>query len=61
MKSSFSFISLILYILLFIGYIKCIINFATCDFEKSYKAEIIYGTGVITGLGGILGWFDFGK
>ncbi len=32
-----------------------------CDFEHSYKAEIIHSIGVCTGTGGILGWFDFGK
>ena len=43
------------------GYISCIINFLSCDFEAPYKGETLYGIGIFTGLGIILGWFNFGK
>lgn len=43
------------------GYISCIINFLSCDFESPYKGETLYGIGIFTGLGIILGWFNFGK
>lgn len=51
----------VFYILVIIGYVMNVVKFCKCDFEPSYKAEIIYGIGIPTGLGGILGWFDFGK
>lgn len=43
------------------GYIKGVVKLCQCDFEPSYKAEVIYGIGTVTGLGVILGWIDFGK
>ena len=42
------------------GWVQCLIAFIHCDFNPSYKAEIIYGIGTVTGLGSILGWFHFG-
>lgn len=60
MKKTILLIYLI-YLLGIIGWIKGIVNFCSCDFEPSYKAEIVYGIGSITGLGAILGWIDFGK
>ena len=53
-----AFIGLALVALYFIGYVKCVIKLVKCDFEPSYKAEIIYGAGCFTGLGGIIGWID---
>lgn len=47
---------------LFIGYVKNIIHLCQCDFEPKYKAEVLYGVGTCAPpLGGIFGWFDFGK
>jgi hypothetical protein len=43
------------------GYIMCVIKLIDCDFEAPYKAETLYTIGSFTGLGGILGWFNFGK
>ena len=57
----FSFMCLLLWAFLIIGEIMCIVKFVKCDFEPSYKAEIVYGVSVVSGLGGIIGWFDFGK
>ncbi len=47
--------------LLIMGYISCIVNFISCDFREPFKAETFYGIGIFTGLGTILGWFNFGK
>jgi hypothetical protein len=47
--------------LLITGYISCIVNFISCDFREPFKAETFYGIGIFTGLGIILGWFNFGK
>ncbi len=44
-----------------IGEFMCIVKFVKCDFEPSYKAEIVYGVGAVSGFGTIIGWFDFGK
>jgi hypothetical protein len=44
-----------------IGYIKGINKFCRCDFKYSYKSEIIYGIGIITGLNGIIGYFNIGE
>jgi len=55
------FTILALQLLFIIGYIQCIIHFVNCDFQQPFKAEVIYGIGIFTGLGGILGWFNFGK
>lgn len=43
------------------GEFLCIYKFISCDFEPSYKAEIIYGVAMVSGTGSILGYFDFGK
>jgi len=44
-----------------VGWVKCIVKLVFCDFEASYKAEVIYAIGVFSPLGSILGWMDFGK
>jgi len=56
-----SFMCLLLWAFIIIGEIMCIVKFVKCDFEPSYKAEIVYGVSAVSGLGGIIGWFDFGK
>ena len=48
-------------IFLIVGQIMCIYRFCKCDFEPSYKAEIIYGVSFVTGVGGVTGYIDFGK
>ena len=52
---------LILIIIVLVGEVKCIIKFFSCDFKESYKAEIIYGVSMATGLGAVVGYMDFGK
>jgi hypothetical protein len=56
-----SFILIALYFLLISGWVLGLVRFCKCDFEPSYKAEVIYGLGIVTGLNSILGWIDFGK
>jgi hypothetical protein len=51
-------IGFIIGILLLVGYIMNIVKFVKCDFEAPYKAEIIYGIGIGTGLGGVIGWIN---
>lgn len=55
-------ITLAVILLPIIGWIKCLIHLCGCDFSSatSYKAEVIYAIGTFSGLGAILGWFDFG-
>ena len=48
-------------IFLTIGEILCVYRFCKCDFEPSYKAEIIYAASFVTGIGGVTGYIDFGK
>jgi len=61
MKKAGNLFSFIIVILLLIGEVKCVVKFFSCDFEKPYKAEIIYGISIVTGLGSIAGYCDFGK
>ena len=51
----------IIFILGIFGEVLSIIKFCNCDFEPSYKAEIIYGVSAITGVGAVTGYFNFGK
>ena len=55
-------IQLLIVIVLGIGWIKCVIKLTDCDFsdKTSYKAEILYGIGTFTGLGGVIGYMDLG-
>ncbi|MEQ1733649.1 MAG: hypothetical protein ABL940_08250 [Bacteroidia bacterium] len=46
---------------LVIGQISCIVKLCSCDFEPSYKAEVIYTIGTFTPLGSVIGYMDFGK
>ena len=43
------------------GYVKGIIKFAGCDFEKPFKVEIVHGLGIVCGTGVITGWMNFGN
>lgn len=41
-----------------IGEISCIIKFINSDFEPSYKREIVYGIGMVTGGGVFIGYLN---
>jgi hypothetical protein len=43
------------------GWVKNLIKLADCDFEPSYKAEVIHFVGLIPPVGMITGWLDLGK
>lgn len=41
------------------GWINNIVEFASCDFESPYKAEIVRGVGIpIAPVGAVLGYLD---
>jgi len=44
-----------------IGYVMNIVKLVSCDFKAPYKAEIIHGAGLVTGLGTITGYLNVGK
>ena len=48
----------IIFILGGIGWIKDIIHLTECDFEAPYRAEAIYGIGLIPVFGAVIGWID---
>ena len=50
--------SIVIAAALFWGWVMCIYKFADSDFEPSYKREIVYAIGAITGTGCIIGYFD---
>lgn len=52
---------LLIIVIFMSGWVRGIVRFCECDFKESYKAEVIYGVGVVTGLNVILGHFYFGK
>lgn len=61
MKKTIFIIVVSITLLAFVGWIKCIVHFCNCDFKESYKAEIIYGVGICTGTGCVIGYIDLGK
>jgi hypothetical protein len=52
------FVSLIIILLGLIGEVKCIYKAVTCNWEPVGKAEVIYTTASLTGLGAVIGWID---
>lgn len=64
MKSIINLVTAIYFLLVvlaFVGWVKSVVKFCQCDFEPSYKAEIIYGVSAVTGIGAVTGWMEFGK
>ena len=43
------------------GWVKNIIKLSDCDFEASFKCEVVHGIGIIPPVGMITGWLDMGK
>lgn len=41
-----------------VGWVKCIVKLTHTDFNAPYKAEVLYGVGILTGAGAIIGWID---
>lgn len=42
------------------GWIQDIVHFVRCDFVAPYKAEVIYGIGLVPCIGAIVGWLNIG-
>jgi len=62
LKGTASFVITSCFIIaLLLGYVMNIYKLCTCDFEPSYKAEVIHTVGLMTGLGAVTGYLDFGK
>lgn len=40
------------------GYVRGVVKIVHCDFKAPYKAEVLYGVGICTGLGAVIGWFN---
>jgi len=53
-----SIISVVVWLILIIGEIKCIVKIFQCNWEPVGKAEILYTGAALTGLGSIVGWFN---
>ena len=50
------------FVLLFCtGWCLSLYKLTQCDFEPPYKAEIIYGSGLVFPISVVTGWMDFGK
>ena len=56
MKEFIVIFLILLWTALGVGWIINLVDFIRLDFKPPYKAEIIRGIGVVTGLGGIVGW-----
>lgn len=54
-------IGILVFVIVMVGWTKNIIKLSECDFESPYKAELIYGIGLIPPVGMITGWLDVGK
>lgn len=57
-SSSIVYFIILLSVLGIIGEIMCIYKFATSDFKPAYTREIVYGLGMITGTGTVVGWIN---
>lgn len=44
-----------------VGEGMCVYRLFKCDFEPSYKPEIIYSVSLVAGIGAITGYIDFGR
>jgi len=56
------FISMLLVAIFVFGtYVRNAVRFVSCDFEPSYKAEVMYGVGLILPTFLASAFMDFGK
>lgn len=51
----------IIIVLIGAGWVNNVIKLSECDFEPSYKAEVIHTVGLIPIVGAVTGWLDVGK
>ena len=52
------FIIFIILSLYLFGEVRCIVKALSCNWEPVGKAEVIYTGAAVSGLGGIVGWFN---
>ncbi len=57
----FKFFVILLCTFCLISWVQNVVKLSECDFKAPYKAEVIYGIGVITPAGIVTGWLDLGK
>lgn len=55
------FVQLMILLIVGPGWVKNLIKLTECDFEPSYKAEVIHIVGIIPPVGMVTGWLDVGK
>lgn len=51
-------VPMVIVVLAIIGEVKCIIKAVKCDWEPSYKEEVIYTASSLLGVGAIVGWIN---
>ena len=57
-----SALGIIIWLVILTGWVKSIIKLSECDFEPSYKAEVIYMVGsIVPPVGAVVGWLEVGK
>jgi len=56
MKILLSTVLIILFLIT--GYVINFVKFVKLDFKTPYKAEVIRGIGVLSGIGAIVGWIN---
>ena len=54
----FFIIWLLVIVLSFVGWIRCIYKACTCNWDPIGKAEVVYTIGSLTGLGVIIGYIN---
>ena len=53
-----SAIYIVIILLYLFGWGRCVYKATQCNWDPIGKAEIFYGVGSITSLGGVIGWFN---
>ena len=57
-----SALGIIIWLVILTGWVKSIIKLSECDFEPSYKAEVIYMVGsIVPPVGAVVGWLEVGR
>ena len=53
---------IVIYLVIITGWVKSIIKLTECDFEPSYKAEVVYMVGsIVPPVGAVVGWLEVGR
>ena len=55
-------VGIIIWLVVITGWVKSILKLSECDFEPSYKAEVVYMVGsIVPPVGAVVGWLEVGK